>query len=74
MKLKKLILSLTLGALALPVAAEEQKVTFTRTELSGIGVEDGVMRRDPSAVIKVGAHYDVWYSKGKISPGYDAKL
>ncbi|MGJ8654629.1 MAG: family 43 glycosylhydrolase [Opitutaceae bacterium] len=48
--------------------------TVTRTDLSGIGLEKGVMRRDPSDVIKVGDLYYVWYSKGKISPGYDATL
>jgi len=48
------------------------KVTYT--ELSGIGKEQGVMRRDPSDVIKVGNLYYVWYSKGKISPGYDATV
>ena len=32
------------------------------------------MRRDPSDVIKVGDLFYVWYSKGKISPGYDATL
>ena len=32
------------------------------------------MRRDPSDVIKAGDLYYVWYSKGKISPGYDATV
>lgn len=41
---------------------------------TGIGRESGVMRRDPSDVIKVGDLYYVWYSKGKISPGYDATV
>lgn len=49
-------------------------ITFKYTPLSGIGQEDGVMRRDPSDVIKVGDLYYVWYSKGKISPGYDATV
>ena len=41
----------------------------------GIGAEKGVMRRDPSDIIKVGDLYYVWYSKGKkISPGYDATV
>lgn len=29
------------------------------------------MRRDPSDIIRVGDLYYVWYSKGKIAPGYD---
>jgi len=71
----KLLLALAFtAASSLPAFAEEPKVSFTRTTISGIGLEDGVMRRDPSDVIKVGDLYYVWYSKGKISPGYDATL
>jgi len=40
----------------------------------GIGPEAGVMRRDPSDIIKVGDRYYVWYSKGSIAPGYDATV
>ncbi len=46
----------------------------THSEAKGIGVEKGVMRRDPSDIIKVGDLYYVWYSKGKIVPGYDATV
>lgn len=49
-------------------------VTVTHSELKGIGAEKDVMRRDPSDVIKVGDFFYVWYSKGTISPGYDATL
>jgi predicted GH43/DUF377 family glycosyl hydrolase len=49
-------------------------VKTTRTKLTGIGEEKGVMRRDPSDVIKVGNLYYVWYSKGTIAPGYDATV
>ena len=59
-------------------AQEEQpalgNVITTKSELSGIGQEKGVMRRDPSDVIKVDDLYYVWYSKGTISPGYDATV
>jgi beta-xylosidase len=51
-----------------------KKVVVTHSELTGIGSEKGVMRRDPSDVIKVGDLYYVWYSKGTISPGYDATV
>ena len=51
-----------------------QLVTVTHSELEGIGEEPGVMRRDPSDIIKVDDLYYVWYSKGKISPGYDATI
>ncbi len=55
-----------------PLAA--QTVTVTHSKLQGIGAEKGVMRRDPSDVIKVDDLFYVWYSKGKISPGYDATV
>jgi len=51
---------------------DTMKVTYSPAE--GIGQEAGVMRRDPSDIIKVGDLYYVWYSKGKISPGYDATV
>jgi predicted GH43/DUF377 family glycosyl hydrolase len=50
------------------------KVVITHSALNGIGIEQGVMRRDPSDVIKVGDEYYVWYSKGPISTGYDATV
>ncbi len=59
------------------VTAEEAgfgTVKVTRTALTGIGREAGVMRRDPSDIIRVGELYYVWYSKGKIKTGYDATV
>ena len=64
---------LVLGVAA-TVPAELKTVNVTHSALQGIGVEKGVMRRDPSDIIKVGDLYYVWYSKGKISPGYDATV
>ena len=49
-------------------------VTVEHSSITGIGVEEDVMRRDPSDIIKVGELYYVWYSKGPISTGYDATL
>jgi len=78
---KKYLLGLTAaltacsGVSAQNATAEgSELVTFERRELSGIGAEHKVMRRDPSDVIKVGDLYYVWYSKGPISPGYDATV
>ena len=51
-----------------------EKITLSHSVLTGIGVEEGVMRRDPSDIIKVDDLFYVWYSKGKISTGYDATL
>ncbi|QEG43126.1 family 43 glycosylhydrolase [Roseimaritima ulvae] len=48
------------------------KVTYS--DVDGIGAQQGVMRRDPSDIIKVDELYYVWYSKGTISPGYDATV
>ena len=59
--------------------AETKTTTVTHSSLTGIGPDDGVMRRDPSDIIKVdGLHY-VWYSKGQITAkgnatGYDANV
>lgn len=49
-------------------------VEMTYSEAVGIGQEQGVMRRDPSDIIKVGDLYYVWYSKGPKSSGYDATV
>lgn len=61
-----------------PEAAHVKKsigsAKVSRTNLTSIGQEKGVMRRDPSDVIKVGDLYFVWYSKGKIPTGYDATV
>lgn len=51
-----------------------ESIGVTRSSLEGIGQEQGVTRRDPSDVIKVDDVYYVWYSKGAISPGYDATV
>ena len=73
----KLFLFAVVALAAVAARAQETTVatvTVTHTELEGIGSEDGVMRRDPSDVIKVGDLFYVWYSKGTISPGYDATV
>ncbi|MEP4077342.1 family 43 glycosylhydrolase [Haloferula sp.] len=60
-----------------PAHADEQahgKVKITRTTLTGIGLEKGVSRRDPSDIIKAGEIYYVWYSKGPIKSGYNATV
>ncbi|MDC0497375.1 family 43 glycosylhydrolase [bacterium] len=62
---------------SIPAHAEKKPfgtVKITYTELDNLGWQKGVMRRDPSDVIKVDDLYYVWYSKGTISPGYDATL
>jgi len=57
-----------------PAFSPAQSVTVSHSALEGIGAEPGIMRRDPSDIIKVGDLYYVWYSKGSISPGYDATV
>ncbi len=54
--------------------AEIEILQAAYSAAKGIGAEAGVMRRDPSDIIKVGDLYYVWYSKGKIAPGYDATV
>ncbi|WP_372774750.1 family 43 glycosylhydrolase [Mangrovibacterium sp.] len=62
--------------LSLLACGQEETKTVTAVDfnLQGIGLEQDVMRRDPSDIIKVDDLYYVWYSKGKISPGYDATV
>jgi len=55
-------------------AEELPTVSFPKSTMTGIGEEEGVMRRDPSDVIKVGDLFYVWYTKGDISPGYDGTV
>jgi sucrose-6-phosphate hydrolase SacC (GH32 family) len=54
--------------------AEVAKIQATYSPAKGVGAEQGVMRRDPSNIIKVDDLYYVWYSKGAISSGYDATV
>ncbi|MGJ8651249.1 MAG: family 43 glycosylhydrolase [Opitutaceae bacterium] len=63
---------LTAPTVSMGEAYLEVSITFSNAE--GIGAEKGVMRRDPSDVIKVGDLYYVWYSKGPKSSGYDATV
>ena len=56
-------IALTVG-LATGITLTAQTVTVTHSKIEGIGAEAGVMRRDPSDVIKVGDLFYVWYSKG----------
>jgi len=75
--MRKLLLIAAIFLACFPVHAQEsdnETVTILHSELEGIGQENGVMRRDPSDVIKVDNLYYVWYSKGKIAPGYNATL
>jgi hypothetical protein len=59
-----------------PTAAQSNVGTLkvAYSEAKGIGPQKGVMRRDPSDIIKVDDLYYLWYSKGKIGPGYDATV
>ncbi len=51
-------------ALAWPKIGNEWFCEFTVSDLKGdLAYEEGVVRRDPSAIIKVDERYFVWYSK-----------
>jgi len=63
-----------MGVTAHAQQASFETVKVTHSPIQGIGFETGTMRRDPSDVIKVDDLYYVWYSKGTISPGYDATV
>lgn len=51
-----------------------ETLKFTYSDVTGIGPEAGVMRRDPSDIIKVGDLYYVWYTKGAIYSGYNGTV
>jgi len=75
--MKRLLLVAAIACIAVAAHADDPAggaVAVTHSAVEGIGVEPGVMRRDPSDIIKVDGLYYVWYSKGKISPGYDATV
>ena len=60
-----------LSAYPLP---EERSMHVRYSPAKGLGPEPGVMRRDPSDIIKVGDLYYVWYTKSHVAHGYDAKV
>ena len=49
-------------------------LTNTGSALTGISIENSVMRRDLGDFIRVGDLHYVWYSKGPIPSGYDANV
>ena len=53
---------------------EERKLRVRYSPAQGLGPEQGVMRRDPSDIIKVGDLYYVWYTKSHVPHGYDATV
>jgi beta-xylosidase len=54
--------------------AQETERSYTTSPAKHLGPQEGVMRRDPSDIIKVGDLYYVWYSKGGQVSGYDATI
>lgn len=80
MKLSRFIALSSIAVFALTATVVQAQapqygtVDMIYTEVPGIGPEPGVMRRDPSDIIKVGDLYYVWYSRGPIAPGYDATV
>jgi hypothetical protein len=77
----RLFWALKLHQVSIALAALLSLLTSLRAEMNlrsspakGIGPEPGVMRRDPSDIIKVKDLYYVWYTKGKVVDGYDATV
>jgi predicted GH43/DUF377 family glycosyl hydrolase len=42
---------------------DSDSIWFKYDEITGIGYEEGVTRRDPSDIIKVGDYYYIWYTR-----------
>jgi hypothetical protein len=66
--------ALIVGVLATVPGVARAEVTICYSPATGIGPQEGVMRRDPSDIIRVGNLYYVWYSRGPQAHGYDATI
>jgi len=66
--------ALLLLSLASPMTAQITDFSYQTSPIKNLGPETGVMRRDPSDIIKVGQLYYVWYTKGAQDSGYDATI
>jgi hypothetical protein len=53
---------------------EERTLRVRYSPAKGLGPEKGVMRRDPSDIIRIGSLYYVWYTKSRVAHGYDATI
>src|SRR5210317_645040 len=67
-----LLLSLLAGYNTM--AKEPANITYKTSPAVNLGPEKGVLRRDPSDIIKVGDLFYVWYTKGAQNSGYDATV
>ncbi len=54
--------------------SEVTESTYTVSPAKNLGPQIGVMRRDPSDIIRVGDWYYVWYTTGAQNSGYDATI
>jgi len=66
--------AMLLPALATTTMAQVVELSYKTSPAENLGPEKGVMRRDPSDVIKVGDLYYVWYSRGPQAHGYNATV
>lgn len=68
------IMVLVAAWLAAAPAWAGEGFTVTYSPAAGLGPEKGVMRRDPSDIIKAGDSFYVWYTQGPQAHGYDATV
>ncbi len=78
-RLLRAIVGAALAIAALAAQPELAEPEFRYSEALGLGLEEGVCRRDPSDVIEVNGTYYVWYTKvdgtQKLYPsGYDGEV
>ena len=67
-------LYITLIALTIPVYAKDSPVRFANTVVNVPAKQDGLMRTDPSDIIRVNGVYYIWYTKGRQESRYDATI
>ena len=46
-----------------PLSYKDFQIEFQYSSLKGIGYEEGIGRRDPTGIIKVGGLYYIWYTR-----------
>lgn len=70
--------ALPTGLTSRVLADEDQEahhgIAFSYHAITGLGPEEGVMRRDPSDIIKVGDLYYIWYTKGDEFHGWNGTV
>jgi beta-xylosidase len=72
--MRRQLLTLLFAFLTSELLAQVAEQSYETTSAKNLGPQQGVMRRDPSDIIRCKELYYVWYTKGKQHSGYDATV